>query len=199
MYSSHYEKLGNSERCIDDELPFDIPLNWKWVYIREIGILIRGSGIQKNETTSCGHECVRYGEIYTSYYLTFSKAKSFTSDQVFARSKHIKNGDLIFTLTGENKPDIAKTIAYLGANEIAIGGDLAMWSNHYCDPKYLAYFMNSPFAIKQKIKAATGDMIVHLSCDKVGKFILPLPPLEEQKRIVNILDKLFPICDELIS
>ena len=167
------------------------------MYIRNIGTLIRGSGIQKNDTTSSGYGCVRYGEIYTSYQIAFSQTKTFTAEQVFTRSKHIKYSDLIFTLTGENKPDIAKTIAYLGHEEIAVGGDLAIWSNHSCDPKYLSYFMYSPFAIEQKVKVATGDIIVHISCDKVGKFLFPLPPLAEQKRIVDILDKLLPICDEL--
>lgn len=197
MYSSHYEKLGASERCIDDEIPFEIPMNWKWVHISEIGTLVRGSGIQKHDTTSTGKQCVRYGEIYTSYYHAFFEANTFTTEQVFARCKHIRNSDLIFTLTGENKPDIAKTIAYLGNDEIAVGGDLAIWSNHYCNPKYLSYFMNSNFAIEQKVNVATGDIIVHISCDKVGRFLMPLPPIVEQNRIVKKLDQLLPICEEL--
>lgn len=123
---SNYEKLHNSERYIDDELPFEIPENWKWVYIRNIGTLIRGSGIQKNDTTYTGYGCVRYGEIHTSYQIAFSQTKIFTSELVFIGSKHIKYGELIFTLTGENKPDIAKAIAYLGHDEFAVGGDLAI-------------------------------------------------------------------------
>ena len=181
----------------DDDIPFDIPENWKWVRVGKIGNLVRGSGIQKNDTTSQGMQCVRYGEIYTSYYHSFTKAKTFTSEQVFARSKHIKKGDLIFTLTGENKPDIAKTIAYLGDEDIAVGGDLAIWSNHHCDPRYLSYFMYSAFAISQKIDVATGDIIVHISCDKVGKFLMPLPPLAEQKRIVARVDELMKRIDEM--
>ena len=181
----------------DDDIPFDIPENWKWVRLGEIGNLVRGSGIQKNDTTSQGMQCVRYGEIYTSYYHSFTRAKTFTSEQVFARSKHIKKGDLIFTLTGENKPDIAKTIAYLGDEDIAVGGDLAIWSNHLCASRYLSYFMYSAFAIGQKVDVATGDIIVHISCDKVGKFLMPLPPLAEQKRIVEKLDQLLPLCDSI--
>ena len=181
----------------DDDIPFDIPENWKWVRVGKIGNLVRGSGIQKNDTISQGMQCVRYGEIYTSYYHSFTRAKTFISEQVFARSKHIKKGDLIFTLTGENKPDIAKTIAYLGNEDIAVGGDLAIWSNHHCDPRYLSYFMYSAFAIGQKVDVATGDIIVHISCDKVGKFLMPLPPLAEQKRIVEKLDQLLPLCDSM--
>lgn len=85
----------------------------------------------------------------------------------------------------------------MGNDEIAVGGDLAIWSNHYCNPKYLSYFMDSNFAIEQKVNVATGDIIVHISCDKVGRFLMPLPPLAEQNRIVKKLDQLLPICEEL--
>lgn len=179
------------------EIPFDIPENWKWVRLGDIGNLVRGSGIKKDETTKVGKPCVRYGEIYTSYWLEFSKVKTFTSDEVFSKCKLIRPGDLIFTLTGENKPDIAKTIAYLGNDNVAVGGDLAIWSNHYCNPKFLSYYMYSGLAIAQKVDAATGDMIVHISCNKIGRFLLPLPPLAEQKRIVEKLDQLLPLCDAM--
>ena len=53
------------------------------------------------------------------------KAKAFTSEQVFTKSKYIKKGDLISTLTGENKTNIAKAVVYLGDEEITVGGDLA--------------------------------------------------------------------------
>ena len=181
----------------ENDIPFDIPENWKWVRIGEVGSLIRGSGIKKNETTKIGKPCVRYGEIYTSYLLQFYYAKTCTSEAVFSKCKQIKAGDLIFTLTGENKPDIAKTIAYLGDDRIAVGGDLAIWSNHCCYPKYLSYFMYSSFAIGQKVAAAAGDIIVHISCDKVSHFLMPLPPLAEQKRIVEKLDQLLPLCDAM--
>ena len=181
----------------EDDIPFDIPENWKWVRLGAIGSLIRGSGIKKDETTKGGKPCVRYGEIYTSYWLQFYNAKTCTSEDVFSKCKQIEYGDLIFTLTGENKPDIAKTIAYLGNGDVAVGGDLAIWTNHYCNPKYLSYFMYSDFAIGQKVEVATGDIIVHISCDKVSKFLLPLPPFAEQKRIVEKLDQLLPLCDAM--
>lgn len=181
----------------EEDIPFDIPENWVWVRLGAIGSLIRGSGIKKDETTKDGKPCVRYGEIYTSYWLQFDKAKTCTSEDVFSKCKQIKYGDLIFTLTGENKPDIAKTIAYLGNDNVAVGGDLAIWSNHCCNPKYLSYFMYSDYAIGQKVEVATGDIIVHVSCDKVGKFLLPLPPLAEQKRIVARVDELRARINEM--
>lgn len=183
----------------DDEIPFDIPENWKWVRLGSIGCMQRGSGIKKSETTPIGPECVRYGEIYTSYSHSFTATKSHTSESVYSNCIHIKKDDLLFTLTGENKPDIAKTIAYLGDSEVAVGGDLAVWTHHGCDARYLSYYMATQYAISQKVEAATGDIIVHISCDKVGMFLMPLPPLAEQQRIVEKLDQLLPLCGSMTS
>ena len=88
------------------------------------------------------------------------------------------------TLTGENKPDIAKAVAYLGTEPIAAGGDLAFWTQHGMDPLYLSYIMASPYIIGRKMALATGDIIVHISGDKLGTILLPVPPLAEQERIV---------------
>ena len=97
---------------------------------------------------------------------------------------------MIFTLTGENKPDIAKTIAYLGDAEIAAGGDLAIWSDHHMNSLYLSYLLYSPYMISNKVSLATGDIIVHISVDKVGSFLAPIPPLEEQKRIIEKISEI---------
>ena len=186
----HYEQIGKEVRCIEDELPFEIPVNWVWCRMNSIGTMIRGNGIKRCEIVDEGLPCIRYGEIYTSYNLEFRKVFSKIPQQLYDSCKKIKHGDLIFTLTGENKPDIAKTIAYLGDTEIAAGGDLAIWSNHHMNPLYLSYLLYSPYMISKKISLATGDIIVHISVDKVGSFLAPIPPLEEQNKIVNRLKML---------
>lgn len=158
--------------------------------------MIRGKGIKRSEIVTDGFPCIRYGEIYTSYNLKFEKAFSKIPQQLYDSCKKIKHGDLIFTLTGENKPDIAKTIAYLGDAEIAVGGDLAIWSDHHMNPLYLSYLLYSPYMISNKVSLATGDIIVHISVDKVGSFLAPIPPLEEQNRIVNSFKMLEPLISK---
>jgi len=181
----------------DDEKQFEIPENWEWVRFGELGNIIRGNGIKRDETVIKGFPCVRYGEIYTSYNIKFSMTKSFVSGELFGRSKQLKYGDVMFTLTGENKPDIAKAVAYLGENSVAISGDMAFIENHCCEPLFIVYLMATPFLISQKIATATGDMIVHISVDKVRNFNIPLPPIAEQKRIVEKLEELLPLCEDL--
>ena len=141
--------------------------------------------------------CIRYGEIYTSYNYILDCPHSFVSKDVFARCPKIKEGDVVFTLTGENKDEIAKALAYLGKDEIAAGGDLAIWSKHGCDPKFLAYMMYAPKLIEAKARASNGDIIVHASVKKMQEIDIPLPPLSEQKRIVAKIDAAFEKIDKL--
>lgn len=181
----------------ENAIPFAIPDSWKWTYISSIGELVRGSGIKRNETVTQGLPCVRYGEIYTTYNTVFSETVSFIPRSLFDKCKHIKNGDVLMTLTGENKPDIAKSVAYLGTTPVAIGGDLVYWTNHGMNPLYLSYLMASPYAIEHKIRLATGDMIVHISAGKLGTIPIPIPPFAEQNRIVAKIEELLALCSEM--
>ena len=171
-------------RSLADEVPFDIPDSWEWVRIRSLGEIVRCSGIKRNETVRQGFPCVRYGELYTTYQTSFTKTVSFIAPDLYEKCKHFSYGDVLMTLTGENKPDIAKAVAYLGTEPIAAGGDLAFWTQHGMNPLYLSYIMASPYIIGRKVALATGDIIVHISGDKLGTILLPVPPLAEQERIV---------------
>lgn len=181
-----YEKVGKNEPvCIADEVPFEIPESWEWVRIKSLGIIIRGSGIKRNEIVESGYPCVRYGEIYTTYNTSFTSTVSFIPEKINEKCKHFSHGDILMTLTGENKPDIAKAVAYLGTDPVAAGGDLAYWTAHGMNPLYLSYLLAAPYVINRKAELATGDIIVHISGDKIGSILIPIPPLNEQRRIVE--------------
>ena len=189
--NSHYEKRDGKETCIDDEIPFEIPASWAWTRASSLGTMVRGRGIMRNETTNEGQPCIRYGEIYTSYNETFKTTKSFITTDLDKRCLHLSNGDIVFTLTGENKVDIAKAVAFMGEGKVAAGGDLAYWTEHGMNPLYIVFYMASPFCVEQKRNTATGDIIVHISTTKVGEFLLPVPPLQEQSRIVDAIQTIF--------
>ena len=195
--NSHYEKRGLEEVCIDEEIPFEIPENWAWCRASSLGTMIRGRGIKRTETVAQGCPCIRYGEIYTTYETSFDSAVSFVPETLDKDCLHFSSGDVVFTLTGENKVDIAKTVAFLGEGQIAAGGDLAFWTHHGMNPLYLVYYMASPYCIELKRRTATGDIIVHISTSKVGDFLVPIPPIKEQNRIVSAIEQLFAVASTL--
>ena len=195
--NSHYEKRGSEEVCIDEEIPFEIPENWAWCRASSLGTMVRGRGIKRTETVVQGCPCIRYGEIYTTYETSFDAAVSFVPESLDKDCLHFSSGDVVFTLTGENKVDIAKTVAFLGDGQIAAGGDLAFWTHHGMNPLYLVYYMASPYCIELKRRTATGDIIVHISTSKVGNFLVPVPPFNEQNRIVSTIERLFAVASAL--
>ncbi len=112
-WNNPYEKRGDNEPvCIADEVPFEIPESWCWARCSSLGTMIRGNGIKRTETVSVGKPCIRYGEIYTTYNIKFKDSVSFITTELDEQCKHISKGDVLFTLTGENKPDIYQAAFY---------------------------------------------------------------------------------------
>ncbi len=180
----------------DEEKPFELPSSWIWVRLGDIGSFTRGSGIKRSEVTSEGFPCIRYGQLYTTYHNKISEVQSKTSETVFKKSKKIKHGDIVMALTGENNYDIALATAYIGHDTVAIGGDMTAFT-HNVNPLYLVIAINSSYGIKCKSKLATGNIIVHISNDKLASIPFPLPPLAEQHRIVARVDELMARIDDL--
>lgn len=180
-----------------DDQPFEIPSSWAWCKLGDVSEVIRGSGIKRSETTSSGIPCIRYGEIYTTYGFSFREAKSFTSKNVADKCAIARRGDVLCTLTGECKEEIAKTTTYLGEVDLAVGGDLAKISKHPYEPLLLVYFMFSPFMLAQKADKSNGDIIVHIGKEAIENLLIPLPPLAEQKRIVAKVEQLLAAVRKL--
>ena len=176
---------------VDKNYYENLPENWCFVPLGSLGTLTRGSGIKRSETVNNGYPCIRYGELYTTYNTSFVHAKSFIPKELYDRSHKIKTNDVVMSLTGENKEDISKGLAYLGLNEIAMGGDMACFSHHKMNPLYLVYVLNSPYGISIKRQLATGDIIVHMSNDRLSSIGIPVPPLNEQERIC---ERIMSIC-----
>ena len=155
-----------------DEIPFDIPENWEWIHFVDAGYFVRGSGIKRDEVTSSGFPCVRYGEMYTTYKESFYRTVSFTSETVFQKAYKAHFNDVLMALTGENNVDIALARVYLGEQEIAYGGDLTKFTPIMTSGRYVALVVNSAYGIERKSKVAKGNIIVHISNDKDRKSVV---------------------------
>ena len=171
--------------CIDDEIPFEIPEGWEWARLESVCILVRGSGIKRADVTNEGLPCVRYGELYTTYVTSIDSTVSCTSEAVFNVSKKLEPDEVLITLTGENNIDIGRAVFNATESSLAYGGDLLALKGRYLRGDYLAMAINSSAVGSQRTKAATGNIIVHLSAARASQFLLPIPPLAEQRRIID--------------
>ena len=163
----------------------------------EIGsFFYRGIGIKRDEVTTNGIPCVRYGEIYTTYHIAFSHCISHTRIQDLSKGKFFSHGDILFAITGESVEDIAKSCAYLGNENCLAGGDILVMK-HEQYPKYIAYALETTEARRQKSKGKIKSKVVHASVQSIKDIIIPVPPLEVQREIVNILDNFTELTTEL--
>lgn len=169
----------------------------KWLKLKEIAIeMYRGNGIKRKEITKEGVPCVRYGEIYTSYNIWFQKCISHTSVDVVPNPKTFTTNDLLFAITGENIEDIAKTVAYVGQETCYAGGDIVVLK-HKQNSKYLSYALSTRNAILQKGKGKVKSKVVHSSIPSIQEIVIPIVKLEEQERIVKILDKFNKLINDI--
>ena len=154
----------------------------------EIGTFIRGNGLQKKDFTESGIPCIHYGQIYTHYGTFATQTKSFVSQDTARKCKKAHTGDLIFATVSENIEDVCKCVAWLGNEEICISGD-SLAFNHKQNPKYLAYYFQTFRFADYKRSRVTGTKVIRLHQSQLEQFVIPVPTLAEQERIVSILDR----------
>ena len=180
----------------DDDIPYEIPGNWKWVRLGEVCDIKRGNGLTKNDFTDSGIPCIHYGQIHKYYQYSTHTTLSYTSKQVAYKLKTVDYTDIIMVITSENINDVCKSIAWLGNYQIVTGGHTAI-IKHWINPLYLIYLFNSNCFQLQKNKIAKGMKVIEVSSEKLKHIIFPLPPLKEQERIVKKVDELMALCDKL--
>ena len=162
--------------------------NVQWCRLGDIGTFVRGNGLQKKDFTETGVPCIHYGQIYTYYGMFATETKSFVSEEAALKFKKAQQGDLIIATTSENVRDLCKTVVWLGKEEICVSGETYIFK-HNQNPKYLAFYLQTPQFERFKRVHFTGTTVYRLHRDWLSQFPIPLPPLAVQEQIVAILDK----------
>ena len=80
----------------------------------DIGVVVRGNGLQKKDFTESGVGCIHYGQIYTYYGTCAYKTKSFVSHELAEKLQKVNKGDLVIAVTSENVEDVGKCVVWLG-------------------------------------------------------------------------------------
>lgn len=159
-----------------------------WKKLSEVGKLVRGNGLQKKDFTPNGVGCIHYGQIYTHYRTFATETITCCSEELAKKLRTAEYGDVVIATTSENVEDVCKAVAWLGKESIAISGDAYIYK-HNQNPKYIAYIFQTGNFFDYKKRKANGTKVIRLSGDAIGKYEVPLPPIEEQNRIVAILDR----------
>ena len=168
------------------------------VRLGDIGNIVRGNGLQKSDFIENGVGCIHYGQIYTKYGMVIKKTISFVEKNLAEKLRKVEKGDIIFAITSENIEDLCKCLVWLGEEKIVTGGHTAILK-HNQNSKFLAYYFQTEAFHSQKRKLATGTKVMDITATKLEEILIPLPSLEEQQRIVDILDRFDKLCNDILE
>ncbi|MCH5174832.1 MAG: restriction endonuclease subunit S [Prevotellaceae bacterium] len=157
---------------------------------------MRGTSFQKKHFTGKGTPCIHYGQIYTLYVHHAYETISFVGNKISRSTRRAKTGDLVMATTRENIEDVGKCIVWLGEEDVIVSND-ACFIHHTLNPKYLGYLLQTESFSMYKKKVATGTKVIRINADAVADFVIPVPSMEEQERIISILDRFEALTTDL--
>ena len=183
--SSYYEKMlaTGDVKCIDEEIPFEIPKGWEWCRMQDVITFVNGRAYKKEELLPQGkYKVLRVGNFFTNnewYY----------SDLELPEDKYCYNGDLLYAWSASFGPQIwngDKTIFHYHIWNVKFNSRILF-------REYLYYFF---LFDKTQVKASTtGSTMVHVSMENMKPRLIPIPPVNEQKRIVHEIENIIPLIE----
>ncbi len=187
-FNSYYEKLADGTvRCIDSEIPFEIPDNWQWCRLRDIGIPETGTTPSK---------------LHPEYFGNYIP---------FIGPANILKGEIVKITQGLSEVGIkyGRVVPPLSVLQVCIGGSIGKCavSNEsitfnqqinsitpvFCNSYYIWYILQTDFFIQSLVEKSTGTATPIINRGNWEQLFIPLPPLKEQERIYQKVNEFHPL------
>lgn len=177
-----------------DDVPFDIPDTWVWTSVAETCTNIQ-YGTSEKSASSGKVAVLRMGNLQHGK-IDYSSLV-YTSNDCDIERCHLEYNDLLFNRTN-SKELVGKTAIYKAEIPTIYAGYLIRVTPILIDSDYLNYVMQSHF-FKKYCLAVKTDAIgqSNINAEKLKRFVFPLPPEAEQKRIVARVEELWDACEKL--
>ena len=188
-----YEKIGRNEPvCIADEVPFEIPESWEWV---RLGKIVYNRGQMKPIDDFC---YIDIGSIDNKNQKLNDKEFIITADKAPSRARKIVAiGDILYSTVRPYLHNMCIVNRTFSHQPIASTGFAALTCHTGFYNKFLFYYLMSPDfdAYANSIDNAKGVAYPAINDAKLYRALIPVPPEEEQKRIIKRLKKVLPYVD----
>ena len=170
--NSYYEKVDEIERCIDDEIPFEIPDSWEWTRMGTIVTLLSGTDFKPEEYNESGN-----GIPYITGASSLSKNQVLVTRWTETPRIIANKGDILLVCKGSGygKSIICNVDVAHIARQI-----MAIKKNDILDMEYIRFFLQANFDL---LKSKGQGVIPGIDRNSVLTLLLPLPPLSEQYKI----------------
>jgi type I restriction enzyme, S subunit len=186
----------------EDEIPFDIPESWKWVYIDEIAFVTKLAGFEYTKYLS--NSIIPNGEI------PIVRAKNIKPNNFMENEEEFISRELSEKLSRCALDTRCVLMTFIGAGigEVAIfenkrrnhlAPNVAKIVPHVDINNYLLYYLMSYSGQREIFKFMKRTAQPSLSMETIRKVMIAIPPLEEQKRIVAKIEELMPLTKQLVK
>ena len=189
--NSYYETIGSETINIDDEIPFDLPDEWEWV---RLGVLFShntGKALNKKDSTGIKMTYITTSNLYWNRFeLDSLKEMNFNESEI--ENCTVQKGDLLVCEGG----DIGRASIWNYDNKIRIQNHIHKLRPYSEVSVLLYYYVFYYYKLTDRINGK-GIGIQGLSSNQLHNIFLPLPPLNEQKRIADKVSQLFSLLDSI--
>lgn len=184
--------MNGIERCIDDEIPFEIPDSWVWVRLRNIFNVVSARRVHQADWRSSGIPFYRAREIALLAENGYVENELFIDEklfQTFAKDGIPSVGDLMITAVGTlGKCYIVKEKDHFYYKDASV---ICFENFARISAEYIQNLLNSPYMVETIKSASTGTTVGTITMVKANEYLIPLPPLAEQQRIVEATESVF--------
>ena len=174
----------------EDEMPFDIPDSWKWVKLGDVADINGGFAFKSTNYTTDGVRVVRISDFNESGFVNDKIVRHPYEESLLPFVLEVKN--ILLCMTGGT---VGKSFFVTELNEkMVVNQRVATIKVRTVLPEYVNQVILAPITQKviQDSKNSTND---NISMDTIKGFLIPLPPISEQKRIVAKIEELLPLID----
>lgn len=176
----------------EEEKPFEIPENWKWVSVGDVCTNIQ-YGTSKKSSETGKVPVIRMGNLQGGR-IVYDKL-AYTSDDSEIEKYPLEVNDLLFNRTNSMEL-VGKTAIYKGEMPAIYAGYLVRVTPVLMVSDYLNYVMQTKYYWDYcRMVRIDANGQSNINAEKLKRFVFPLPPLAEQKRIVAKLEELLPLCE----
>ena len=192
-----YEKVGEKSEpvCIDEEIPFDVPNTWEWVRINTIREVYTGNSINKTEKEtkftglSDGYNYIATKDVKFDNSIDYNNGVKIPKE--LEKFRVAPQGSVLLCIEGGSA---GRKIGILNQT-VCFGNKLACFRTFKDNNDFLFYYLQSP-NFKEIFKSKKTGIIGGVGIAKLRNVLMPIPPLNEQKRIIIKLQEVFPKINE---
>ena len=194
--NSYYEKLlaTGEVKCIDEEVPFEIPASWSWARLTHVTYLIEDCPHSTAKDEGKGYPLVRTPNICFGFLQLNGVHR--VSEKVY-NQRNVRavpqKDDLIFAREAP-----AGNIAVIQNEKVCLGQRTVLLRpiTDCILPQYLAYYVLAPSSQQNLVEKSSGTTVAHVNLSDFRPYLIAVPPIDEQKQIVNKLIELLSLIDK---